>query len=228
MRTFLRRQLRRLRNRNNNERILMIGNSFTYYNGMPRMLKNLIGKGTIVVDVSKGSMPLVGHLDSEKVRKNITGNYTKIVLQPQSMELATGINNINYKVVPTVEKMLNITDTSLYLYQTYGYCDSTFESMSSNIKYGSNYLENRFGDKLKILRVGEKWSNLYNKLYSPTDPYGPRQLYNIDCHHPSYKGSFFIALSIFKLMFPERDFPRYNRKFKITEEEYSLFKTCIN
>lgn len=191
--------------------VLFIGNSFTFMNGMPNMLRQIaLSKGkTIHVDsVVEGGKDLNFHsarkLTYEKIRSR---KWDYIILQAHSNELAQPDSKVDNLSLPFARKIAdsiraNNSCTELVLYMTWGYKNGNpkwqaiacYDSMQLRIR--NQYL--RFADLLnaRVSPVGEVWKTIRTN-------YSGINLYDPDNQHPSPEGSYLSACTHFTTIFGE-------------------------
>ncbi len=188
-------------------RILLIGNSYTYYNDMPRMLEALAVENgeTISLDVvTKGGARLAWQLDEnseegKRIRELIgRGKYDILVLQEQSHT--------------------PITAPEVFLAGARGLCElvgaeRTIFYATWGRKGGCPLL-----DELKLTSLGmmmglemayERMAKLtggelcaVGRAFAAISMEHPElELYNEDMSHPSYLGSAVAAITLYKAMF---------------------------
>lgn len=190
-------------------KVLFIGNSYTYFNDMPKLLEAIAkgnGQELQTHQVTKGGSFLHAYLDradefSEKlVQLSRDNRYDACFLQEQSLcpaldydRFADGVSRLMAFLAPAVDRF--------YLYETW------------TRKEGHPALE---ANGLTVETLAEKLLNAYEKLgrermitVSPVGRLFPRmrqadpetELYNEDRTHPSYAGSCLVALQHYKTLF---------------------------
>ena len=124
-------------------RVLFIGNSYTHYNNMPKLFKDLANSKNVNVDVhmsAKSSHTFQMHSERMDLYQDIRREkWDYVVLQGFSRELSTEIATIDSMVVPYVKR---ITDSiyqrnpcaTILLYETWGY-EQGFPEDSINWSY---------------------------------------------------------------------------------------------
>ncbi len=193
-------------------RVLFIGNSYTYTNDLPLLLKKIAssdGKTIITEQDTPGGCTLEGHWNSGVPQKLIKkGNWDYMVLQEHSQLPSEPLNGFNNKVLPFVEKLNSLFKKQnqkgkTILYMTWGRKNGdsdrcgkcpdvcSYEGMDSLTR--ARYLI--LGDKIEsyISPVGAIWRYIRNK-------HPEIELYSSDCSHPSINGSFAGALSFYTII----------------------------
>ena len=177
------------------ERILFIGNSFTYYWNMPRMVEKMSEHYNLNWDVDQstlGGAYLEQHWEGERkllTRKLLSnGNYNHIILQDHSTNPV--LNPENSRTF--LKKFVNLSlknNPKWYFYSTWMY---------PYLRQKSDHLLpiNKFYKKLQteighnVVEVGKVFEIFSNK-------HPEINLLNDDFKHPSPQGSYLIACVIF-------------------------------
>ena len=192
--------------------ILFIGNSYTYYNDMPtdifEKFAEAAGYKVEVTAITKGAHKLYQFADptdeyGAKVEKALTGTkkYDFVILQEQSIRPASENAPDFYASVRNLSERIRATGATPVLYSTWGYKTGnanlnkyslTNESMTW--KMAASY--QAIGDELSIpvVHVGLAFYDVY------TGDSGI-ELYDSDKSHPSYKGSYLVAATLFAGIF---------------------------
>lgn len=177
-------------------RILMLGNSFTYYNDMPEILAALTGWE--VVAHTRGGAYLSEHLDPSAelgqktlpALENETWDY--VVLQEQSRG-PFAIRDQFLESVRSLCPLIRAAGAQPLLYATWAYRDGTqrlsdvgmtYEAMADALYTGYHMAAEENG--ALIADVGEAFAAVRHKL----------DLYTPDDYHPSATGSLLAALTI--------------------------------
>lgn len=192
-------------------KILFIGNSYTYYNDMPKIFESLArdnGKSVAVFSVTKGGRKLVAYENNEdpitvELDSQIKANHFDFCfIQEQSILPATDPDTFLKGVEIVVQKLKGHAE-KLVMYQTWGR------------KEGSETLEkHRWSTKAMTELLAESYqmvANRYNALISPvgysflkiTEQNPEINLHNPDLSHPSYEGSCLSALTHYCTVFGE-------------------------
>jgi len=91
-----------------NKNILFIGNSYTYGNDLPGMVKSLAaaaGKSATTTMVAPGGQTLAGHVSSGIENTIRNGNFDVVVMQDQSQRPSFGQSYVYGAIMPDVEKI---------------------------------------------------------------------------------------------------------------------------
>lgn len=189
--------------------ILFIGNSYTYYNDMPKILEALAkenGKDLSVDAVTKGGRKLYANLDAEdEYFKQILSltqqkSYDVLILQEQSYFPLVDRKNFCH-AVSELKKLVNAKRTLLYatwgrkegcpLLEEHGW---TSDGMTNDL-YDAYLLAAELSGS-ELCPVGKCFSAI-------TKEYPEVELYNPDLSHPSYAGSCVAAVSFYKKILGE-------------------------
>ena len=182
---------------------LFIGNSFTFYNDIPKLTENIaqnIGYDLICDSITKGSHTLekfadendeMGKLVDEALKG--TKKYDYIILQEQSTRSYSNYNSFKNGVDKLVDKIEEYQpDAEIRLYETWGF-EEEAKAKKWTVPEMEDEIAKRYEDagrdkNLKIHYVGEAFSIVYDK-------YKDINLYDAnDNKHPSYAGSYLSAL----------------------------------
>jgi hypothetical protein len=191
--------------------ILFIGNSYTFYNDMPFILKKIAlstGKEIFVDTVVEGGKNLDYHCNQELTFKTINARkWDFVVIQGHSNEFAQPESKVNKTTYPFAKQLVdsiraNNECSQILLYLTWGYKHGNhkwkpiahYDSMQSRIE--NQYL--RFADLLntRVSPVGIVWKDIREN-----HPY--INLYDADDHHPSLNGSYLAACTFYTSIFGE-------------------------
>ncbi len=192
-------------------RVLFVGNSYTHYNNMPKLFKDIASSKNINVDVhmsAKSSHTFKMHSERPDLYQDIQREkWDYVILQGFSRELSTDIATIDSMVVPYVKR---ISDSiyqqnpcaTILLYETWGYekgfpedsVNTSYQIMSDHIHQGYLYLSKLFD--FPIVPVGKVWETVKeNNVSIP--------LYQEDLQHPSKYGSYLAACSFYAAIFKQ-------------------------
>jgi hypothetical protein len=179
----------------NRERILFIGNSYTYRNGgidyhlrnLSRGIKGI--KTTFVSRAAQSRYHLYTHWsDSKTWRKLISKKWDKVILQ----EYSSGPVRDTKEFMRFGEKWRGRLkrmnpSTQIYLFSTWGYKKANSMTDSLYCQYAE--LECEIG--AHTVPVGLMWKDLKNKI----------NLYDGDGAHPNRKGTFITACLFYEHMY---------------------------
>jgi hypothetical protein len=192
-------------------RVLFVGNSYTHYNNMPKIFKDLANSKNINVDVhmsAKSSHTFQMHSErADLYRDSRREKWDYVVLQGFSRELSTDIGTIDTMVIPYVKRIVDSIYhqnpcTTILLYETWGYeqgfpedsVNMSFQLMNDHIHQGYLYLSKLFD--FPIVPVGKVWETVKENNLSI-------QLYQDDLQHPSKYGSYLAACSFYAAIFKQ-------------------------
>lgn len=178
------------------KRVLIIGNSYTFYNDLPNVLQALSKKTKcpLIVDShTAGAMSLRGFLESPqhaRARQLVeTGNYDWLILQDQSQTPA-------YKPEETMDSVRRWAaiakkhNTKVLLFLTWAHASNEGGKMRPLVDMqeltSTAYCKAGIENKVKVAPVGEAWARWYRK--NPNKP-----LHLEDCSHPNPTGTYLAA-----------------------------------
>lgn len=194
-------------------RILLIGNSFTYYNDMNQpsgilyKIATAAGYKVTVDSVYKGGYYLHQYLDETDeygkqvlLRLRSGYKYDAVVIQDQSNVPISNPSDF-YNSCREFKSLVEPTGAQLYLYETWGYKDG----QSSLTKYGRDTLDMEMKLRtasatiaaeldIPVIYVGAAFSKSYTE-------HPEIELYHSDLKHPGVMGSYLIAWTIFGTVF---------------------------
>ena len=214
-------------------KVLFVGNSYTYYNEMPKIFENLANrnrKEVQVFSVTKGGRRLSAYSDQEdqttkELAQLLSQHHFDIcVLQEQSILPLTDYSCF-LSGLDCVLKMVGTHADKRLLYATWGR------------KAGSHTLEE---NGWTTASMAQCLSRAYHKAAEAVDAdvsdvglcfldvyrnHGEIELYNPDLSHPSYEGSCLAALTHYYTLF--REFPENTGSLELKQEVLAVFKKCI-
>lgn len=174
-------------------RVLFIGNSLTYYNNLPALVKReAADKGFKIATamVAKANYAIIDHLEDGKIQQMIkSGDYNFVIVQqgPSSqpegrkMLLEDGQRLAQHCTTNNTKLCFFMVWPSLNYY-------STFDGVIASYRQAAAVNE------AVLLPVGEAWKEYFEQT-KKYDLYGP------DGFHPSLKGSQFAAKIIVANLF---------------------------
>jgi hypothetical protein len=205
--------------------VLFIGNSFTFYNDMPFIFKDIAiskGKNVFVDTVVEGGKDFKFHSKQDITYQTIKARkWDYIILQGHSNEFAQPDVKVDTLTFPYVKQIIDSirkhnSCTRVNLYMTWGYKNgnpkwkaiATYDSMQEKIEM--QYL--RFTDKLNtgVNPVGAVWREV--RTSNPEI-----NLYQEDLFHPNLAGSYLSACTHFTTIFGETPF---NNNIKINLDNH--------
>lgn len=194
-------------------RVLFIGNSYTYFNDLPEMLREL-GKtqkmNFAIGRVLKGGERFSGHLKNPKLRSVLKRQWDYVILQEQSTIPAAPTAQVAKDVYPyahTLDSLIHVDspNAKVIFYMTWGHKHGTvhdkkgtypirdsYEGMQERLK--TSYLEMTYENNAWCAPVGMAWAKV-------REQYPSYQLYVQDTYHPSPIGSYLAANVIFTTIF---------------------------
>lgn len=191
--------------------ILFVGNSFTFFNDMPRMLSKLAAKTKTGMKLApsrvlKGGETLKSHCDNEFLKKILAdGGFDYVVIQDASYTPSYSTRDVLENVYPYAHKIDSLAKAgspavkTIY-YMTWGHqdgiihhqtdypLDDTYQLMQDRLK--TSYLEMAYENGGICAPVGMAWERVLNErpdivLYRAKDRY-----------HPAKAGSYLAACTI--------------------------------
>lgn len=213
-------------------RVLWIGNSYTYFNNLPEMVKQIAqtqGVPLANTEVLKGGERLKGHLENPRLKELLKkGGWNYVVVQENSSLPAYDTEFVSRETYPyahTIDSLAHAgsPDVKVVFYMTWGHkygnirplkgyplCDS-FEGMQERLK--TSYLEMTYQNNAVCAPAGMAWS--YVRAHRPDII-----LYNQDKFHPALAGSYLNAVTIFTTMFPRHFQTDYTAGLTPADTEY--------
>lgn len=194
-------------------RLLFIGNSYTYYNDLPKMvykIANSQNKKLSVKSVTKGGERLSGHLKNKELHKILTTQkWDYVVLQEHSSAPAKPTEVVSaetYRAATSLDSLIHLGSpkAKTIFYMTWGHkygCQHkienyplvyTYEGMQERLKL--SYLEMAYKNNARCAPVGMAWEEVRQNRPD-------YQLYDADCTHPSKLGSYLAANVIYTTIF---------------------------
>lgn len=192
--------------------VLWIGNSFTFYNDLPELFKNIAAQQGVTVEntrLLKGGEKFSGHLKNKGALDTIAmGGWDYVILQEFSSTPAYSTKFVAEDIYPYAETLdslihLSSPDAETVLYMTWGHkngnirqtpypFDDNYTLMQDRIK--TTYLDLAYELNAVCAPVGMAWETVRRQ-------YPDIQLYKPDNFHPSLAGSWLAANTIFSTIF---------------------------
>ena len=197
--------------------VLFIGNSFTYFNNMPTILKSLAsenGKSIHADKATKGGYSIIKHSKDSKTLDAIAAKkWDIVVLQGHSLEAITNKKTM----IEGGEELANkCKGSKIFLFATWAY-----QSESRFIKKSRKSIVGKLSDveKKKMFKnmgevIYEGYDELAKKINARVIPVGfawdisnkkfpDINLYSKDQYHPSKDGSYLTALVFYRAIYGE-------------------------
>lgn len=196
-------------------KVLFLGNSYTYYNDLPQLIKNLsLSMGDLVYtdQNTPGGQRLMDHAENAISYGKIKDqDWDFVVLQAQSQEPSWPIAQIETEVFPFAQQLcdsvkLNHTCSEVLYFSTWGRkngdadnCESwppvcTFEGMNDRLTVA--YYTMAEQTEASVSPVGMAW-----KIAREDGLMDEINLYNNDGSHPSVYGSYLAACVFYQSIF---------------------------
>lgn len=197
-------------------RVLFIGNSYTYFNDMPTMLKKLAqgaaGAEKLAISTKSftpGGCTLRRHSENPDLIKALSeGKWDYVIIQEQSAAPARHTATVARDTYPYARYLDSLAvaanpDVKVIFYMTWGHKDgcltphegypliSTYAGMQQRL--ADSYLEMAYDNNARCAPVGLAWQRVRSE-----HPFLP--LYRHDRSHPSRLGSYLAANVLFTTM----------------------------
>jgi len=190
-------------------RVLFIGNSFTFYNDLPSMVRRIASTKKVKLSCSrvvKGGERFSGHLKNEKLLEMLAaGGWDYVILQEQSTSPAQSTAQVMRETYPAARKLDSLVhagspDARVIYYMTWGHkfgsvrpshgyrLMENYEGMQERLI--TSYLEMTYDNGGWCAPVGMAWRTVRNERPDCV-------LYSQDCYHPSVAGSYLAANVIY-------------------------------
>jgi hypothetical protein len=195
------------------KKVLFIGNSYTYYNSMPDIMKSMCEStgDTLIHDQhTPGGSSLSAHANNSTVATKITSNnWDNVVLQDQSQRPAFQQSYVEANVFPFAKKLDGMIDSlstcaKTTFYMTWGRkngdagnCTNfppvcTYRGMDSMLKM--RYTQMAKDNKAVVAPVSVVWRYL-------RENHPEIELYDPDESHPSVAGSYAAACCFYTTVY---------------------------
>ncbi len=189
------------------EKILFIGNSYTFVNNLPDVFTRLAESGGHRVETgmsASGGWTLADHANSSETLKQINSQkWNFVILQEQSQIPAnqSDRNNQMYPAARTLAGKIRAAGAVPVLFMTWAHRDGwpengipTYESMQLQINEGYLMLGQEL--KVRIAPVGYAWMEMRQQ--------NPQfNLWQDDGIHPNEKGTYFAACVFYAAIYGE-------------------------
>lgn len=222
-----------LRDRRTKMKILFIGNSYTYFNDMPKLFEGLAqenGKNVQAYSVTEGGRKLYAFSDgADSVTAELDAllsehHFDACVIQEFSTLPLTDYDAFISGVDCVSEKLQGRADR-LVLYSTWGRKEGsptlaeygwTNESMTEGLRRAYESAAEKIGAQVSY--VGLNFREVYTA-------HSDIELYDPDLTHPSYQGSCLAALTHYHTVFNE--FPENTDSLTLSRDEIAVFKKVV-
>lgn len=202
-------------NDNDSLKVLWIGNSFTFTNDIPGIVKDIADNQGVKLSITRFLKPgerFSGHLKNKELVKALKkGGWDYVILQGFSSTPAYSTESVARDIYPYAHTLDSLAKTKspnvhVIYYMTWGHkygnvrqtdypLDDTYELMQERIK--TTYLEMTHANNGWCAPVGIAWKRII-------EDYPAYQLYESDCFHPSILGSYLSANVIFTTIHQRR------------------------
>lgn len=209
---------------NLNLRILFVGNSLTYTNDLPALLKEIGEQDGVNVTYKSFLFPnygLADHLNNGDVQAEIEkGHYDVVVAQQGPSALPESQALLLRDATILADLCKKNGHTQLALYMVWSAMSRSFDM--DNVIY--SYTQAAQKTESLLCPAGLAWKNAWQ-----TDPNLP--LYTTDNFHPSLTGSVLAALTIYGVLKEKKDFSfiQYTKvswKSQISEIDFEKMKAA--
>ena len=213
--------------------ILFIGNSYTYFNGMPTeffaKIAESAGVSVNITSITKGGWTLEKHADANdvcgaEVEKALFENkYDFVVLQEQSLRPAIDQERFFASVRALCEK-IKPSCANVVLYSTWGRKEGSEKLAEIGMSHKEMTEKIALSYRAVAKEVGAVVADVGHAFFN-VNALGEMELYHEDKSHPSKSGSFLAALVIFAKMF---DFDVREIAFNahLSKEEAEILKSA--
>ena len=185
------------------QRVLFIGNSYTYVNDLPAMFRHLAraaGHPVVTGMVASGGETLADHASSTETPAAIGVGWQYVVLQEQSQipSVASVRQQAMYPAVRTLVAEVRAAGASPVLLQTWGHLDGwtdyhlDYAAMQAGIDEGYRQIGGVLG--VAVAPAGDAWQRARPEL-------GDLQLWQADGSHPTVAGTYLTACVLFAAVF---------------------------
>ena len=189
--------------------VLMIGNSYTYFNNLPTMIENLsssLGKPTLVDSQTSGGYTFELHANNPLTYQKINSeNWDYIFIQGQSQEPSFPWSQVNSQSLPYAVQIADSAHqswpcTQAIYFMTWGRenGDPQWDSINTfnkmNLRLRNAYLRFADSSNSSVSPVGIAWKHI-------RDNHPSIDLYTNDGSHPSLEGSYLAACTHYSSMY---------------------------
>jgi len=185
------------------ERVLFIGNSYTYVNDLPAVFRHVAraaGHAVVTGIVANGGETLEGHASSTETTAEIAQGWQVVVLQEQS-EIPSVASIRQQAMYPAVRELVALIRTqggSPVLLQTWAHRDGwsdnglDYAAMQAGIDAGYREIGAELG--VQVAPAGDAWQRAQSGL-------ADAGLWQADGSHPTVAGTYLAACVLFAEIF---------------------------
>jgi hypothetical protein len=192
--------------------ILFVGNSYTSYNNLPNLTREIglkHGDTFTVAQRSPGGYTFRKHTTTADFFQQLrTGNYDAVILQEQSQIPSFPLSQVEWECFPYAKQLCDSIrainpKTKIVFYMTWGRRDGdaqncafnppvcTFDGMNNVLR--ERYISMAQQNSCRVAPVGAVWRDLRDST--------TLNLYDNDGSHPSATGSLTAAMVIYRTLF---------------------------
>lgn len=199
-------------------RVLFLGNSYTYYNNMPKLVADMAAStgDTLVWEMeAPGGYTLSGHYTSMTSKNKIQqGNWDYVVLQEQSQHPALPhqqVSNTTFVYAHVLDTMINYYNPcgETIMYMTWGRKNGDAANCATFTPQGWSHFCTYISMDSVIRARYETIANAENTIVSPAGAvwriirlqHPNIELYDADESHPSMAGSYAAASAFYTTIF---------------------------
>lgn len=190
-------------------KVLLIGNSHTFYHQLPSMVQEILAsksssESVIIESSTRGGFKLQDHAEREETAQQIkSANWDFVVLQENATTASVNRSRAAFAINPFAEDLKakivdNNSETKIILYMTHAYDDGAVECESDPVtcsrelmqeEIRRNYIE--LGDLLsaEVAPAGIMWKIILSNDLA-------LELWDLDKIHPSKQGSLVSAATL--------------------------------
>ena len=190
-------------------RVLFVGNSLTYYNGMPGMVRDLAkgnpdGPAVFAVQYAPGGSSLDDALGDDRLRKLIASERWQAVVLQENSKISSRTRDVEAEMLPAataLDAMGRARRARTILFETWGYedglpgFDDSYDWMQRRVYWSYYTVGRRLG--AAVAPVGEAWQAALRRRPGI-------DLWKGDGLHPTRSGSY-LAACVFYAMLTGRD-----------------------
>lgn len=189
-------------------KILLIGNSYTFNNDLPKLVKEMIKenkRGVEIKALTPGGAKLEDHLNSSFTVDTIrNGNWDIVILQGHSLEPLRNPTGFS-KAATDLIQIIKESDADVYLFETWSRAEghsiyseawSGHNPDSMQSKLSMKYQELAKNTDASVIPIGTIWRQLLNESQD-------MELHSTDGSHPTQIGTYLTACIIYYYIIKE-------------------------